>query len=794
MLEKCLVKTGAFRNKVNILQEGFPLSLLRSLFRNHFIQKTTLMDKVSHTTTKRFSRCAIAAAFAFFGSATQSFAQLTLTGTSYTQSFDGVASGLPTGWSVYTGASATTLGAAAAFSTTAVAWATTTGQFANMAASEAPATSGDATAAQSGRADRVIGLRQSSAFGDGNAAFALRLANTTGFSTFTMSFKLQSMDPGAAARTQTWLVDYGIGTAPTSFTTVTTTPASLSTAVGTWNSTTVTLTLPAAIDNQSGNVWIRVRAAAATTGSGNRPVTGLDDVTLSWGTGTGGCATPEPTVQASSVAFSATSCTGTTLSWTNGDGTSRIVVASLSSVAGSPADLSAYTANPAFGAGSTIAAGEYVVYNGTGSTVTVAGLSATTTYYFKIFEYNGAGTCQNYLTSGTPVSGSVTTIVCPATVCPHLTGALINACNGSCQEGDNEILFFNSGTYSIPVTAANIAVKYGTTNPATTNFTSTITSNASFVANLNSAAGCGTLFYDAVTAGTIPAGSSFLVLRSTACYGYDFSSFCGAGPVYVIFSSSTNWAAGGNFANSGTAGSLRYFRTDFSNTAAGCVTDYSYEPNLLTTGGDGDQVTFPANGGAADQYLNSGSCNASLIVLPIELVDLSAAADGDAARISWTTASETNNDYFTLEHSTDAVNFTPVAKIKGAGNSTNTLHYGYTDAAPAGGINYYRLAQSDFNGDVSRSGIVSVTMQGTFLENVYPNPATDQLNIRLEAAEGSRATFEVTDLRGMQLFTSENMDSAEGIYHISINALPAGTYILKSRINDRLKQTLFIKQ
>ena len=66
-----------------------------------------------------------------------------------------------------------------------------------------------------------------------------------------------------------------------------------------------------------------------------------------------------------------------------------MVVVSLAAVAGTPTDGTSYSANTVFAAGGTIAAGEFVVYNGTGSSVFVTGLSASTTYYYKIFEFNG---------------------------------------------------------------------------------------------------------------------------------------------------------------------------------------------------------------------------------------------------------------------------------------------------------------------------------------------------------------------------------------------------------------------
>ena len=96
-----------------------------------------------------------------------------------------------------------------------------------------------------------------------------------------------------------------------------------------------------------------------------------------------------------------------TVNWTGGDGDSSLVVIRASSaVSGAPVDGTFYNANTAFGSGGTIAANEYVVYNGGGDSVVVSGLNPNTTYHVAIFEFNGADTC--YLTTGPATSSQAT--------------------------------------------------------------------------------------------------------------------------------------------------------------------------------------------------------------------------------------------------------------------------------------------------------------------------------------------------------------------------------------------------
>lgn len=206
--------------------------------------------------------------------------QVTLSGTSYTELFDNLGSGLPAGWTIRTGANATSLGTAATLTTAATAWNNTTGAFKNFASADG-LTSTSTSAQQSASTDRALGVRQTGTLGDPGGAFTLQLANTSGFSNFTLTFDLQSLDV-TSPRITTWLVQYGLGASPSSFTTVATVPTPLQTGNSAFTNTSVSVNFGSALDNQAGDVWIRIVTLAASTGSGNRASTGIDDFVLSY--------------------------------------------------------------------------------------------------------------------------------------------------------------------------------------------------------------------------------------------------------------------------------------------------------------------------------------------------------------------------------------------------------------------------------------------------------------------------------------------------------------------------------
>ncbi len=117
----------------------------------------------------------------------------------------------------------------------------------------------------------------------------------------------------------------------------------------------------------------------------------------------------EPTTASSGGASSGVTTTSITFSWNKGNGASQLVVVRAgSAVNADPTDGVEYTADAAFGSGDTIAAGRYVVYQGTDTFVTVTGLDPNTTYYYEVFEVNGTGTSQNYLNSPTLTGSQVT--------------------------------------------------------------------------------------------------------------------------------------------------------------------------------------------------------------------------------------------------------------------------------------------------------------------------------------------------------------------------------------------------
>ncbi len=114
---------------------------------------------------------------------------------------------------------------------------------------------------------------------------------------------------------------------------------------------------------------------------------------------------PPPTIQASDIIFSDVTSSSMTISWTNGDGTNRIVlIKEGSAVDSDPVYGTTYTASNIYGNGSEIGTGNYVIYNGTGNSVTVYNLDGYTVYHVAVYEFSGPPGLEYYLMD--PARGS----------------------------------------------------------------------------------------------------------------------------------------------------------------------------------------------------------------------------------------------------------------------------------------------------------------------------------------------------------------------------------------------------
>lgn len=160
--------------------------------------------------------------------------------------------------------------------------------------------------------------------------------------------------------------------------------------------------------------------------------------------------------------------------------------------------------------------------------------------------------------------------------------------------------------------------------------------------------------------------------------------------------------------------------------------------------------------------------------LPVELTSFTAKADKENVVLNWQTASESNNEGFEVEHSTDGREWTYIDFVNGQGDSDEVNNYAFVDEKPVAGHNYYRLRQLDFDGLYAYSDVVGVKFDNRALE-IFPNPVKNggSLQIRLEDEDLTASEVRITDSAGRLV---QSVSLAYGASRIQLPNLQQGIY------------------
>jgi len=168
-----------------------------------------------------------------------------------------------------------------------------------------------------------------------------------------------------------------------------------------------------------------------------------------------------------------------------------------------------------------------------------------------------------------------------------------------------------------------------------------------------------------------------------------------------------------------------------------------------------------------------------LTPLPIKLTNFSVKPTGFLTTLAqWTTQSETDNDYFKIEKSTNGIDWEIVTKIDGAGNSSTTINYEIYDNRCQLSTSYYRLKQVDFNGDYTYSDIKTINFDDLIGISVYPNPSSNKITV---SAHGLNIEdCNLYNNYGQNISSSITINELENNQiSITTSYLPDGVYLVK---------------
>lgn len=214
---------------------------------------------------------------------------------------------------------------------------------------------------------------------------------------------------------------------------------------------------------------------------------------------------------------------------------------------------------------------------------------------------------------------------------------------------------------------------------------------------------------------------------------------------------------------------------------------------------DGTQWTDKGNGGTTGNVTAGTVISAAPVTgfgpftlasitsmnpLPVELLSFAVVCEEEQAVLRWSTASEFQNDFFTIEYSPDATDWDVLASVQSTGNTTMQSNYSWSDPSAPVRNAYYRLSQTDYNGETTVHGVAYLQSCQDLSETavaIYPNPAKDEVTILTEAviseiavlnSEGKRMGNVITDLNGKQIYLN---DFPNGVYFIRITT-PQGVF------------------
>jgi Secretion system C-terminal sorting domain len=152
--------------------------------------------------------------------------------------------------------------------------------------------------------------------------------------------------------------------------------------------------------------------------------------------------------------------------------------------------------------------------------------------------------------------------------------------------------------------------------------------------------------------------------------------------------------------------------------------------------------------------------------------------------MTWNTASERDNQGFTIERSTDATNYTSIGNVKGHGTTSTPQNYTFTDNTPATGSNYYRLRQTDVNGKETVSSVVSVLFgKGGLI--IKSNLVHNTLDVSVGGEE--KGLLSIFNISGQLIYSTK----VQGSQSIDVSAFVAGVYIIRTASGEAVR---FVKE
>tara|TARA_R110002012_G_scaffold255602_2_gene435640 strand:- start:1967 stop:3493 length:1527 start_codon:yes stop_codon:yes gene_type:complete len=211
-------------------------------------------------------------------------------------------------------------------------------------------------------------------------------------------------------------------------------------------------------------------------------------------------------------------------------------------------------------------------------------------------------------------------------------------------------------------------------------------------------------------------------------------------------------------------------------------------------------VVYNYNDGAVPPttgYINSYKPNMRFnhggSALPIDLISFNGEIVGNNVELNWSVASQVNNDYFTIKKSIDCEQWEEVSVIPGAGNSNTEMNYTIYDENPYDGVSYYRLTQTDYDGESETFSPISVIYDKPIILSINPNPVREELHLYLEETLRGTTNLTILNTKGQKVYKKSFIGEYK-VLHLDVGNYKKGYYLLEIDHNQRKGTLKFVKE
>lgn len=380
--------------------------------------------------------------------------------------------------------------------------------------------------------------------------------------------------------------------------------------------------------------------------------------------------------------------------------------------------------------------------------------------------------------------------------CPGSGGTLVNnnvSTNAYNDQGSSEWGgMLPNTTYTVAVSNAtptstfSFNVRPSTPTASNDQCSSPAAINTTPVLTDNAVAGCEYSYVGAQDANIVASNICAGTLENISWYQF-VASATGA-PIVITFANITCNNGGGGFQSGlfrgSNCASLTVGLTGTAICAAGASGTLTYTiPAGSVVAGNTYFIAMDGNAGSNCHFTISGT---NLAPLPIELMNFYiSSANIDKVDLAWSTATEINNLFFTIERSYDGENFNEIGKVAGAINSTEQRDYRFSDLSPKYGTTYSRLKQTDYDGTETYSSTSSIILNEfeNFNFKAFPNPSSSEENIFLQfsSEKSDLVEMDIYDFKGIQIFHNE-FELNKDVTTIELHEkFESGVYIIKCK-------------